>query len=102
MSEQKTKCVEQLGEISQLNYRLSKLLSDPQPGLFSWCAAYGRVMQDIVRFWYADKFGCAECGPMLLEALEAMLELHDTGKFDGQDPAEMARTAIAKANGEAG
>ena len=36
--------------------------------------------------------------PELLEALEALLNLHDDGDYDGPDPAEQARAAIAKAD----
>lgn len=36
---------------------------------------------------------CAE----LLEALKALLKFHDDGDYDGPDPAELARAAIAKA-----
>lgn len=38
--------------------------------------------------------------PELLEALEALLNLHDDGDYDGPDPAEQARAVIAKAKGE--
>lgn len=37
--------------------------------------------------------------PELLEALKALLKLHDDGDYDGPDPAELALAAIAKAEG---
>ena len=37
--------------------------------------------------------------PELLKALKALLKLHDDGDYDGPDPAELARAAIAKAEG---
>lgn len=31
-------------------------------------------------------------------ALKSLLELHDTGRWDGEDPASLARDIIAKSN----
>lgn len=38
--------------------------------------------------------------PELLEALQAMVRLHDSGDFGPVDPIDMAMAAIAKAKGE--
>lgn len=46
--------VTRLEEIQDLSRRLSALLADPQPGLFSWAGAFNDVMRDINKFWIGD------------------------------------------------
>ena len=43
-----------LDELRTLVNQLKSLLDAPQPGLFSWCMAYGKKMQQIVDFWTQD------------------------------------------------
>ena len=40
-----------LDELKILVNRLKLLLDDQQPGLASWCIAYGQTMQGICDFW---------------------------------------------------
>lgn len=40
-----------LDRLRELNRRLTALLDDPQPGLFSWCQCLAEVMRDLAGMW---------------------------------------------------
>ena len=42
-------------ELQELSRRLDALLSDPQPGLMSWCGALNDVMNKLVEGWVGKK-----------------------------------------------
>jgi hypothetical protein len=52
--EEKLEAREKRGKFEELKRRvkvLYELLSDPQPGLASWCISYAEQMEWIVRYW---------------------------------------------------
>lgn len=65
----------------------------PSMGMDQYYTEYARMVPDSSGEWI--QYGDYKATVL---ALKSLLELHDTGRWDGEDPASLARDIIAKSN----